>query len=228
MRCTAIRSPRSRTTRGRAEQLPPRRAAVRRRPLRRSVVEHEKDGVRLSQHDKSGEAGYGALLVIAAQPRGPCPPSSRRCSAPASRARCASRRTSPATPARARPHRRGREALRAEESDQAAALAQRVVELSRRRPTPHVASPGRCSRIRVRQEQLAVAEKASAEALKLTPEKDPARADLVERQQPRSTSRPSSRAPAARTRSGGELRPRRHGRAGSTVPPTRSTTPPRR
>ena len=74
------------------------------------------------------------------------------------------------------------------------------------------------------------AEKAYAEVLKLTPEKDPARNDLVERQAAAIYKQGERRARAAASaRSRGALRARRHGRAAvDACAPTRSTTPPRR
>ena len=66
--------------------------------------------------------------------------------------------------------------------------------------------------------------------LKLTPEKDPARADLVERQAAAIYKQgEKARAGGKHAEAVGELRARRHGRAAvERCAPTRSTTPRRR
>ena len=149
-----------------------------------SVVEHEKTAYGYPKHDRSAEAGYGALLGIAAQikkaPAAEQPPLQRASIASALRFA----QNFPGDSRIGLVLTDASEKLYAlKETDPAAALAQRVVELK-----PAAADAQR----RVAWTVLAysafdkgtfdVAEKAYTEAIKLTPEKDPGRADLVERQ----------------------------------------------
>ncbi len=149
-----------------------------------AVVEYEKTAYGYPKHPKSAEAGYGALLGIAAQikkaPAAEQPPLQRASVASAMRFA----QNFPADKRVGLVLTDAAEKLYAlKETDPAAALAQRVVELQ---------PPAADAQRRVAWTVLAysafdkhtfdVAEKAYAEALKLTPEKDPGRADLVERQ----------------------------------------------
>jgi tetratricopeptide (TPR) repeat protein len=149
-----------------------------------AAVEYEKTAYGYAKHDKSAEAGYGALLSYAAllkkAPAAEQPPLQR--STVASALRFAqtfpgdSRAGSVLTDAAEKLY-----ALK--EVDQAAEVAQRVVDLkppaadAQRRVAWTVLAYSAFDK-----NSFAVAEKAYAEAIKLTPEKDPARADLVERQ----------------------------------------------
>ena len=149
-----------------------------------AVVEYEKTGYGYPKHAKSAEAGYGALLGIAAQikkaPAAEQPPLQQASVASALRFA----QNFPSDTRIGLVLTDAAEKLYAlKEPDQAAALAQRVVELK---------PPAADAQRRVAWTVLAysafdkhtfdVAEKAYVEALKLTPEKDPGRADLVERQ----------------------------------------------
>ena len=149
-----------------------------------AVVEYEKTAYGYPKHAKSAEAGYGALLGIAAQikkaPAAEQPPLQQASVASALRFA----QNFPSDTRIGLVLTDAAEKLYAlKEPDQAAALAQRVVELK---------PPAADAQRRVAWTVLAysafdkhtfdVAEKAYAEALKLTPEKDPGRADLVERQ----------------------------------------------
>ena len=147
-------------------------------------IEYEKTAYGYAKHDKSADAGYGALLSVAAQLKKAPPaeqPALQRTSV-ASALRFA--QTFPSDARLGLVLTDAAEKLYAlKEPDQAAALAQRVVELK---------PPAADAQRRVAWTVLAysafdkstfdVAEKAYAEALKLTPEKDPGRSDLVERQ----------------------------------------------
>ena len=149
-----------------------------------AVVEYEKTAYGYPKHDKSAEAGYGALLGIAAQlkkaPAAEQPPLQQTSVASALRFA----QNFPSDTRIGLVLADAAEKLYAlKDADQAAALAQRVVELK---------PPAGDAQRRVAWTVLAysafdkgtfvVAEKAYAEAIKLTPEKDPGRADLVERQ----------------------------------------------
>jgi len=147
-------------------------------------VEYEKTAYGYPKHAKSADAGYSALLCYAQQLKSaaaPAQPALRRASV-ASALRFADTfsgdtRSGPVLSDAA-------EKLYAlHDNDQAATVAQRVIDLR-----PLAAEAQR----RVAWTVLAytafdgsafdIAEKAYGEAIKLTPEKDPARADLVERQ----------------------------------------------
>ncbi|MEO8921502.1 MAG: tetratricopeptide repeat protein [Caldimonas sp.] len=147
-------------------------------------VEYEKTAYSYPKHAKSADAGYGALLCYAAQLKAaaaPAQPALRRASV-ASALRFADAfpgdvRDGPVLTDAA-------EKLYAlKDNEQAGTVAQRVVEL--KPPAPE-------AQRRVAWTVLAytafdgkafdIAEKSFGEAIKLTPEKDPARADLVERQ----------------------------------------------
>ncbi len=118
------------------------------------------------------------------------------------------------------------------DTEQAGEVAQRVVDAQaagRRRAAPRRLDGARLQR-RSTSNAFDVAEKAFAEAIKLTPEKDPARADLVERQAAAIYKQAEqARASGQNQRSGGDLRARRRRRAAALpCAPTRSTTRPRR
>jgi TolA-binding protein len=149
-----------------------------------AAVEYEKTAYGYAKHDKSAEAGYGALLSYAAllkkAPAAEQPALQRSTVASALRfaqtfpgdTRVGSVLTDTA------------EKLYAlKEVDQAAEVAQRVVDLkppaaeAQRRVAWTVLAYSAFDK-----NTFAVSEKAFGEAIKLTPEKDPARADLVERQ----------------------------------------------
>ncbi len=149
-----------------------------------AAVEYEKTAYGYAKHDKSAEAGYGALLSYAAllkkAPAAEQPALQRSTVASALRfaqtfpgdTRVGSVLTDTA------------EKLYAlKEVDQAAEVAQRVVDLkpaaadAQRRVAWTVLAYSAFDK-----NSFAVSEKAFAEAIKLTPEKDPARAELAERQ----------------------------------------------
>ena len=147
-------------------------------------VEYEKVAYGYPKHEKSADAGYGALLGYAALLKKAPPaeqPTLQRATV-ASALRFAqmfptdARNGSVLTDAAEKLY-----ALK--EVDQAGAVAQRVVELK-----PPAADAQRrvawtvIAYASFDKNAFAGAEKAFAEALKLTPEKDPGRADLVERQ----------------------------------------------
>jgi TolA-binding protein len=147
-------------------------------------VEYEKTAYGYPKHAKSADAGYSALLCYAQQLKSaaaPAQPALRRASV-ASALRFAdtfsgdTRSGSVLSDA-------AEKLYALHDNDQAATVAQRVIDLR-----PLAAEAQR----RVAWTVLAytafdgsafdIAEKAYGEAIKLTPEKDPARADLVERQ----------------------------------------------
>ncbi|MEO8835126.1 MAG: tetratricopeptide repeat protein [Caldimonas sp.] len=149
-----------------------------------ATVEYEKTAYDYARHDKSAEAGYGALLAHAQLLKKAAPadqPTAQRAivasalrfaQAFAGDARVGAVLTDAA------------EKLYAlKETDQATQVAQRVVDLN-----PPAAEAQRrvawtvLAYTSFDKSAFAGAEKAFAEAIKLTPEKDPARADLVERQ----------------------------------------------
>ena len=171
---------------GGAEQLPARRAAVRgQRASPRPRVEYEKTAYGYPKHEKSADAGYGALLGYAAllkkAPAAEQPALQRATVASALRFA----QTLPDRHARRLgAHRRRREALRAEgrrpgrpRSRSAWSTCKPPAADAQRRVAWTVIAYTSFDK-----NAFAVAEKAFAEVLKLTPEKDPARADLVERQ----------------------------------------------
>ncbi len=149
-----------------------------------AAVEYEKTAYGYPKHPKSADAGYGALLCYAAQLKAapPAAQTSLRRTSVASALRFAdtfptdSRDGSVLTDAAEKLY-----ALK--DNEQAGSVAQRVVALK-----PAATDAQR----RVAWTVLAytafdgaafdIAEKAFGEAIKLTPEKDPARADLVEKQ----------------------------------------------
>ena len=137
------------------------------------------------KHAKSADAGYGALLGYARRKKARRRPSCRRCSARrvASALRFAAgvpddARTGPVlTDAAEKLY-----ALHETDAGRRGRAARARSQAAGRRR----AAPRRLDRDRLRLVRRATpstrAEKAFAEAIKLTPEKDPARADLVERQ----------------------------------------------
>ena len=147
-------------------------------------VEYEKVAYGYPKHEKSADAGYGALLGYAALLKKAPPaeqPTLQRATV-ASALRFA--QTFPADARNGSVLTDAAEKLYAlKEVDQAGAVAQRVVELK-----PPAADAQRrvawtvIAYASFDKNAFAGAEKAFAEALKLTPEKDPGRADLVERQ----------------------------------------------
>jgi TolA-binding protein len=149
-----------------------------------AAVEYEKTAYGYTKHEKSAEAGYGSLLSYAAllkkSPAAEQPALQR--STVASALRFA--QTFPTDTRVGSVLTDAAEKLYAlKEIDQAAEVAQRVVDLK-----PPVADAQRrvawtvLAYTSFDKNSFAVAEKAFTEAIKLTPEKDPARADLVERQ----------------------------------------------
>ena len=147
-------------------------------------VEYEKTAYGYPKHAKSADAGYGALLCYAQQLKAaaaPAQPALRRASV-ASALRFAD--AFPGDPRDGPVLTDAAEKLYTlHDNEQAGSVAQRVVELK-----PPAAEAQR----RVAWTVIAytafdgsafdIAEKAYGEAIKLTPEKDPGRADLVERQ----------------------------------------------
>jgi len=149
-----------------------------------AAVEYEKTAYGYAKHDKSAEAGYGSLLSYAAllkkAPAAEHPALQRATVASALRFA----QTFPSDTRVGSVLTDAAEKLYAlKEIDQAAEVAQRVVDLK-----PPVAEAQRrvawtvLAYTSFDKNSFAVAEKAFTEAIKLTPEKDPARADLVERQ----------------------------------------------
>jgi len=147
-------------------------------------VEYEKVAYGYPKHEKSADAGYGALLGYAAVLKTAAAaeqPALQRAIV-ASALRFA--QTFPADSRNGSVLTDAAEKLYAlKEVDQAGAVAQRVVELK-----PPAAEAQRrvawtvIAYASFDKSAFGAAEKAFAEAIKLTPEKDPARADLVERQ----------------------------------------------
>ena len=199
---------------GGAEQLPARRAAVRGQALRRGERRVREDRLRLpgACEERRRRLRRAARLRAAAE-EGAAAPSCRRCSAPASTARCASPRPSRRPARRPGARRRRREAVRAEDGDQAATVAQRVIDAAAaggRRAAPRRLDRDRAHR-RSRANAFDRAEKALRRGARSSrPSATPARNDLVERQA--AADLQAGRAGARRrpdARRGRPLRPRR-------------------